>query len=809
MTHGRGSSRFGSTARALLFIFLLPRGASAAEDVASLEKGQSVVLSRADGSAILATPADEQLLGLVEVAGADVVARVTPMDRAGGDAGSGHVIVLAPREKRSIRVRDTLAPSALDKARLRVEVLQGAGRLTIVTSNVGGLRVQAAASTRRRAVGHPGRSPSSITLIDRAEASGTLDGETALLYRVYALFADARLPEQYRGDDSVIRDSLYLGEVRDKFATLSAATQAAVEPFLIPPAYEGSWAKDRPSPVKVSGTSPRCKIFKDNWESVSAAGGLVLVWHRIDDVLGPVDRQRARNLASEIDSRIWPALSGLMAPHLPPPDDKQDCGGADAALDIYLTDIARSMYVPYYVCPASEGFILLQRTAPYIEATHEIFHAFQWSIPRGGCISGLFNRWWIEGTATWSEEFVYPEAKPNFDLAKVFLDAPAVSLDSSDEPHTYSSYMFPFYLYRIAHEEPRFVRTAFEQWTSGPAVDAVDKVVPGGLETAWPKFAKANWNFEPVDDYAQYNGLGYSAKPETGGPITLASNQARSIPISLSRLSATYKHFKFTDETSTVTFWNGATFELVLENVPGLGLEYRTNPVSPDKIKGASVQALIKLRGKDDWQEEDWSGREQVSYCRDVVSQRIDELVLIVSNSDFADSSRKLEPPGLAPILETSNIGCHKWTGTVTFTDAGLGLTLTTNVTLEREPHFHGRWIGSGKHAWTFSGPCTGSGSRDLIPSTAAVLVDFAPLGTDGYRSYFANGGILAPITVTCAGSSGPYTVTSWWKMPPSPRLTPNLPGRYLLVQDSGRVIDDSYEPFLKWSWHLTAEKEP
>ena len=47
--------------------------------------------------------------------------------------------------------------------------------------------------------------PSSEELIDRALASGAIDTETALIYKVYAAFGDARLPSQYRGDEPLGR----------------------------------------------------------------------------------------------------------------------------------------------------------------------------------------------------------------------------------------------------------------------------------------------------------------------------------------------------------------------------------------------------------------------------------------------------------------------------------------------------------------------------------------------------------------------------------------------------------------------------
>ena len=43
--------------------------------------------------------------------------------------------------------------------------------------------------------------------------AGAIDGETALLYRAYALFGDSRLPDIYRGSGSVDEDGTLLFEI--------------------------------------------------------------------------------------------------------------------------------------------------------------------------------------------------------------------------------------------------------------------------------------------------------------------------------------------------------------------------------------------------------------------------------------------------------------------------------------------------------------------------------------------------------------------------------------------------------------------
>src|SRR5258707_14660713 len=66
---------------------------------------------------------------------------------------------------------------------------------------------------RHRAVHPPAARPTSETLIASALAAGQIDAEAALKYRVYAAFADCRLPSQFRGDDREVTNTMIFAEV--------------------------------------------------------------------------------------------------------------------------------------------------------------------------------------------------------------------------------------------------------------------------------------------------------------------------------------------------------------------------------------------------------------------------------------------------------------------------------------------------------------------------------------------------------------------------------------------------------------------
>jgi hypothetical protein len=823
-------SLFGS----LAFLLLVAASATPAPDASrsaeapGLAAGEALVLATADGSGLVLAPTENPVIRFVEVEGAEVVVRLTPIDRTGMDLGSGRVIVVGASEQREVRLREELTPEALDGVKLRVEALQGGGRLLVYTpaGNGSGLRLQQPAATpgRRRAVVRPPPTPTSLTLIDAAEASGALNGETALLYRVYALFSDARLPAQYRGDDSRIEDSLYMAEVRDRFATLSPATQAAVLPFLTPPAYQGSWANAATgSSLTILATPPPCDFFSDRWGFVEPTNTPVRVWYRPG---APGDFARANDVALSIDTTIWPKLAGLMTTaHLPLSDQEKSCNGGNGRLDVYLVDAARSLTTPYSGCSNSPVFILLKRTSSNALAAHEIFHAMQYSFPLAGCMADKAKyRWWAEASAEWAMDFVFPSdpEQPEHKSAPFFLDVPEKSLDLPEEAHEYGAYLLPFYLHRKTRSA-NFVRASWENCKNQSALEAVDAAIPGGFEAVWPDFARFNWNRKPVEDYTTWDGLKSQASPAGGGEIEVRMGGSRDIAmqlkVDLPRLSTTYKHFNFTDDSArSIAFWNGATFNLKLEELLPIGIQYKPDTATADEKLGARVQALIKLRGQD-WQVADWTNVPYMTFCRDMLSERIDELVLIISNSEFKNRDRKLQPPGLAPVLFASNMGCYQWKGTTSYTSNLSGLTtiITADATFTREatsqsPPFV-TYKATGTGLWSVSGECAGSGNFQIEPQNSVLLTyNYTPTEGTFHRTYAGGGSSSPPGRLTCrGGATVPFAGGSWLTTPAQPFL-PGIPEtRFLYLDATGTLMIDSYKPLGggEWRWRLESQRQP
>jgi hypothetical protein len=437
-------------------------------------------------------------------------------------------------------------------------------------------------------------------------------------------------------------------------------------------------------------------------------------------------------------------------------------------------------------------------------------------------------RWWTEGSAQWSMDYVFPGV-PDEEHAAVFdlLGEPETELDSAKGDHPYGTYLLPFYLYRKT-KSAAFVSNAWLNCEDDYALEAVDRAI-GGFDEVWPGFVEYNFNDEKFDFYKQWDRVQGTAELQGNFPVVaqLAGklDDADPIEVKLPRLSATYKRYKFTDETvRTVAFWNGVTFKLDLEERSDepFGVIYHSEDASADQKKGARVQALIKMAGQD-WRKEDWTDVPYVAFCRDLFEERIEELVIIISNSEFEDRDRVLKTQGGLPVLWTSNMSCWKWKGTVRYDD-GEGVTINTDVTWTRTsaaaPPFV-PYTAAGTEKWASTGvSCEGSGSLPIIPGISSLVsFNFVPSQSTYRRSYYGAGVDTREVETTCPASegSGPYpfdlTLSAWLFHPSWPDPQGSAPGaRFLRVNDDGRVMDGTFKiPGTKdtWTWHFEAERQP
>ena len=140
--------------------------------------------------------------------------------------------------------------------------------------------------------------------------------------------------------------------------------------------------------------------------------------------------------------------------------------------------------------------------------------------------------------------------------------------------------------------------------------------------------------------------------------------------------SVHYEHLKFTDDTVSA---------VVL-----------TNPLASAGGKDLKLKAVMKVGGR--WKTvEDWTGDGSKFFCRDKQGERLEELILVVSNSENVPSGQGVTFD--KPLqLSASNVGCWRWQGTASrrvLGDDGAGntgdyLAQAQNLVFEPQASFPG-----------------------------------------------------------------------------------------------------------------------
>jgi hypothetical protein len=646
--------------------------------------------------------------------------------------------------------------------------------------------------------GAPG--PSSFDLIDADLEAGQIDEEEALLYTTFAVFGDSRLPPEYEADNGHVDDTLILQRLSAEFDGLSPETQDLVSPFMLPPSAPGSWLELPTAPAGGPSRAPSGAPI--SWQTFSAVGGKIKVWAQ-DRY--PGDAEKAAGIAQTMTSTIYPELTGLMG-FEPAGDAGLPNNGGDDAIDIYLIHMSDRGEMRNYAssCQVGPGYILINSARPLGNATtpgliqtaaHEFFHVMQWNYRMAPCWHPEY-RWAVEGFAKWSEDYVFPDAQSEHGYETGRLNDTNLPLDDPDEP--YGTYLFPYYLSRI-EGDPSLIPAIWEAFAAdNNSVRAANAAIGGlgGFEEVWPKVALQNWNGEPVDNYMLLDDLQAGAFPLTDD----LGDEEINLDLPIKHLAAQYYHFTVEDAVRAIEFKDNT-----LGSRPHI-----------------SVWAIKKIGGQ--WQEpEDWTDERYKVFCRDMPEQDLEELVIIMANSDAANE-QDVSIADEAPLLKGHAVGCTAYVGTATADVRYFQTTYHVEVQgLRFEPNEEtpaGRYVGytlveSPPVTWTASGNwattvCTASGTMELGPATGEIAdnIAYGALVIDrDEEDYFlvVNGhNFDSKVQIDCPdnadGENGwPVISIAYSGPPPDPHIVDGPEGPVL----EGEYIDPAEAYGGHWRWRL------
>ena len=686
-------------------------------------------------------------------------------------------------------------------------------------------------------------------LIDTALAKGEINQETALVYKVYAQFTDARLPSQYRGKVNLNTDSHIIDQVEAEFPTLSPQAQANLIPYLVPPVYEGSWA-----PPAASGTGqvttiklPCSKIEVDRWASETAAKFPVRFWWLKSR---PGDKKVADAFKGAMDGDIWSKLTGLMG-HTPLDDTSVQCNGGGADFDIYITpQVERSYAAAYYPpgCKHTPSYIVANPAISNAILAHEFMHAIQWSYATSAdCMYPGEYAWLAEATAAWAQDYVYPGDNAEHQYVPWFYESDGAgklpTLNVRNDAHEYGAYLFFSYLTHHFNN-PGLVKVAWDKTTTMKSVDAVDKAIPGGLDSVWGDFAITNLIEPPHDEYQKWDQL--TTRPSGKSLIKdqLRPNTTYTVADQINHLSIMYEWYTFTDDTRLVSFYNGLSFKLDNEPINTyLGvlpindgtLQYQFTALDPKDVEGLKIQAYYKIAGDTGWQVEDWTQKSHLSFCRDANAERLTDLVIVTSNSTQDHDYTKTG--AYTSLLDVSNVGCWRYSGNASFQSAGSGeggaytdQQTIPNVVFERTdaspdipyPYLHfkvveGQWNRTYDYKST-DGKCIGNGqaNANLSAQTSSDLfILYGAINGPSARRYSGSANANQPIQVAfkCPDGSpvSPVPAQPWFY---ADVLSQVLPKVYTIP--TGGILDGKDDLLgevngvkMAYQWHFEPQSEP
>jgi hypothetical protein len=699
------------------------------------------------------------------------------------------------------------------------------------------------------------RPPTTYDLVDAALAAQTIDAEQALTDKVFSDFADPRLPSSLQGDDRNVREGNAVNDAASAFSTLSPATQDVIGPFLVPPFYEGSWWDLRRASsrgVRATTTSCRpwlvtCSLLSD-WAYID--GAHTRIWYLTSH---PGDATVAAELATAADTDIWPKFASSMG-RVPKPDGGM--GGSDG-YDVVMTDglgphadglTLRAGLTDLSACRDTAAFSYISRYIAKPEQrratlAHEMFHGVQYAVPGSECLTSGSMNWLTESTAAWFEDYVYKDYNTEHDFAPAYLAHTDVSIDTGDgiPLRAYGAYVFFFYLTRVRGVAASVIGQIWNATASADSLHSLKAALAGAgadLDHSWPDFAAYAWNREhPFDTFRTLDKLFATAMPipRRSGSLGAPSASWEIIPrtqLPLPHLSIHYVQYDFPDATaSNVGFFNGLTRSLGKLTAEYYGDLYTSTELStPEQNLGGHVTALKKIDGT--WSKEDWTDLPARIFCRDLASERLQTLVVILSNASIETTSAVYVRGAYPPLLFASNVGCGPWQVDATLTYqwgdlvteqmsvTGVLLDPISNGTYDANtPLFIDYHATAGGFAWSASGNdqgCSYSGAFSAPSTSAMSSFQVLPwiLSGVGYRgiSSLLFWEWLQPEFVLSEVCPQGSAMTLWnaaqFFLPAIPaytwaRVAPD--GRSITI-DASAIVEGRK---LTGTWHLHAQRDP
>lgn len=534
----------------------------------------------------------------------------------------------------------------------------------------------------------------SYALIDEAEAAGTIDHETAIKYKMLAMFKDESLPTEYQSElvDYRVGSTLFK-EVRAEYDSLSAETQATLDPFFKRPDDAGSYwnlqyqagaydeADEQASLIQTAlAARPNATLYTD---FILTADDEVKIWYPNDSIIVPnpsgglgviiMSSNSAKGVAEKIKTvldrdQIISTYNNYFGKTLLSDAPR----GGDERLDLYVAPTGTDLgwTIGEYTPPPTTSYMIINPALGANEKilrttlAHEIFHVYQFLFKQ----DLQKDEWWNEATATWSEDFMYPTDNTEQGYLKPFIEHPEVPLNIEKPPenHMYGAYIFAYFIANQSGDN--IIRDSWYGCENELCLDALDGLIDGGFKKQWKEFTLWNYNKAPVDYYFDYPS--FPTQSSENGPNTM-------------------EHFLSSEEY---------TIDLDSLKLLTSEIDIAHNNVTDEKIKKLVFTDLTNFTGKSDKaglkaiiyykdgrkEVEDWTEKTKRSFCIDSSEENFEKVVLITSNADKENSigSTEIKVEGKPSCYEIDQADTRQAGVVFNYVDGGVPKVININSTI-------------------------------------------------------------------------------------------------------------------------------
>jgi hypothetical protein len=450
-----------------------------------------------------------------------------------------------------------------------------------------------------------------------------LNASRALLYKLFAVFGERRLPKAYRGDGSPVSGTSAVQVALERLPSLTAGIRAQVERFLIPPSYQGSFAAmgraaraGRPATAgDVAEDFDPCTVRLSDWSSVETDNGAARVWWRNSSP----DAANAQRLSRELGGPIWTSLTAVMTNHEPISDAAKKCGGPDSKYDVYLwptgdPKIAVTRRFSTQCKTPTPAYTVVHPRAPRAVLAHEFMHVLADTYPLiGDCVAWSYVG---DAIATWAEDRAYHLDQSEHQYAALLASRGGVVFGYPDNGG-YSGWPVIFSATKHAENSATVPQTYELGASRADPLDALDGALPDGLDDAWATFAKDAWNRPLRPDALNesfFSWDNWRVRPAVRPlPYRLQGKQLEDpLPIELSGLTRQYYDLDFT---------NGTAREIVFKDPSPVGADAHLR-----------TWAFVQI-AREGWRAEEWTGKDKVEFCRDDPAEDVRHVVLVHSTA--------------------------------------------------------------------------------------------------------------------------------------------------------------------------------